>query len=141
MRISDWSSDVCSSDLRPRALFERFNIEALATTEGPLDPLDHHRAIRDSGWGGRVITTYRPDPALDPDFEGFAANVDRLGELAREDVSSWAGYLRAHENRRAYFREVGGATATDHGHPSAATADLDRADAERLYAKIGRAHG
>src|SRR3546814_1702079 len=111
------------------------------STEGPLDPLDHHRAIRDSGWGGRVITTYRPDPALDPDFEGFAANVDRLGELAREDVSSWAGYLRAHENRRAYFREVGGATATDHGHPSAATADLDRADAERLYAKIGRAHG
>src|SRR3546814_18968881 len=113
MRISDWSSDVCSSDLRPRALFERFNIEALATTEGPLDPLDHHRAIRDSGWGGRVTTTYRPDPALDPDFEGFAANVDRLGELAREDVSSWAGYLRAHENRRAYFREVGGARSAE----------------------------
>ncbi|HVI99058.1 MAG TPA: glucuronate isomerase [Sphingomonas sp.] len=121
---------------RPRALFDRFNIEALATTEGPLDPLDHHRAIRDSGWNGRVITTYRPDPALDPDFGGFAENVDRLGEITGEDVATWAGYLKAHENRRQYFREVGGATATDHGHPSAATADLDRADAERLYAKI-----
>lgn len=121
---------------RPRALFERFNIEAIATTEGPLDPLDHHRAIRASGWRGKVITTYRPDAALDPEFEGFQQNVERLGELAREDVSSWKGYLRAHENRRAYFREVGGATATDHGHPSAATADLSEAEAERLYARV-----
>src|SRR3546814_16037569 len=118
MRISDWSSDVCSSDLRPRALFERFNIEALATTEGPLDPLDHHRAIRDSGCGGRVITTSRPDPALDPDFEGFAANVDRLGPMAREVVSGWAGYLSSHEHRRAYFPKVGGDTATYPGHPT-----------------------
>lgn len=121
---------------RPRALFERFNIEAIATTEGPLDPLDHHRAIRASGWQGKVITTYRPDAALDPEFEGFQQNVERLGELAREDVSSWKGYLRAHENRRAYFREVGGATATDHGHPSAATADLSEVEAERLYARV-----
>ncbi|MCM8729976.1 glucuronate isomerase [Hephaestia sp. GCM10023244] len=131
---------LATDDFRPRALFERFNIEALATTEGPLDPLDHHRAIRASGWGGRVITTYRPDPVLDPEFEGFAANVERLGELAREDVSTWAGYLKAHQNRRAYFREVGGATATDHGHPSAATADLDRADAERLYERVRSGH-
>ena len=121
---------------RPRALFDRFNIGALATTEGPLDPLDAHRAIQESGWGGRVISTYRPDPVVDPDFEGFAANIDRLGEITGEDVATWRGYLRAHENRRAYFREVGGATATDHGHPSAATADLDRADAERLYARV-----
>eukprot|EP00456_Euglypha_rotunda_P086321 TRINITY_DN8747_c0_g1_i1.p2 TRINITY_DN8747_c0_g1~~TRINITY_DN8747_c0_g1_i1.p2 ORF type:complete len:152 (+),score=51.36 TRINITY_DN8747_c0_g1_i1:387-842(+) len=49
---------------RPRALFEQFNIEVIATTEGPLDPLDHHRAIRDSGWSGRVVTAYRPDPEI-----------------------------------------------------------------------------
>jgi glucuronate isomerase len=127
---------LASDGFRPRALFDRFGIEALATTEGPLDPLDQHRAIRGSGWGGRVITTYRPDSVVDPEFEGFAGNVDRLGEITGEDVSTWAGYLKAHENRRAYFREVGGATATDHGHPSAATADLDRADAERLYLKV-----
>ncbi|MCE7796394.1 glucuronate isomerase [Sphingobium sufflavum] len=120
---------------RPRALFERFNIELLATTEGPLDPLDHHRAIRASGWQGRVITTYRPDPVVDPEYEGFAANVARFGELTGEDVSHWAGYLRAHETRRAYFREAG-ATATDHGHPTARTADLPRAEAEALYARV-----
>ncbi len=125
-----------TDDFRPRALFERFNIELLATTEGPLNPLDHHRAIAASGWGGRVITTYRPDPVVDPEFEGFADKLAQFGAITGQDVSSWQGYLAAHENRRAYFRDIGGATATDHGHPSAATADLSRDDAAALYARI-----
>jgi glucuronate isomerase len=124
-----------SPAFRPRALFERFNIEFLATTEGALDPLSHHRAIRESGWSGRVVTTYRPDSVVDPEFPGFHDNVRALGELTGEDVSTFAGYLRAHENRRAVFREAG-ATATDHGHVTAATADLPSGAAETLYATI-----
>ncbi|SLN47069.1 Uronate isomerase [Pseudoruegeria aquimaris] len=119
---------------RPRALFERFNIEVLATTEGALDDLSHHRAIRESGWHGRVITTYRPDAVVDPEFEGFAANVARLGALTGEDTSTWQGYLAAHRARRAYFRSFG-ATATDHGHPTARTEDLGDA-AAALFAKV-----
>jgi glucuronate isomerase len=118
---------------RPRALFDRFGIELLATTESPTDPLDHHRAIRASGWGGRVVTAYRPDPVMDPEFPGFAENLETFAALAGENIATFAGYLRAHENRRALFREMG-ATSTDHGHPSAFTADLPRADVERLYA-------
>jgi glucuronate isomerase len=119
---------------RPRALFERFGIEVIATTESPLDPLDHHRAIRDSGWQGRVVTAYRPDPVMDPEAEGFADNVALLGEMSGEDVATFAGYLRAHENRRAYFREFG-ATSTDHGHIHATTAWLEKPAIEALYAK------
>jgi len=122
-------------EFRPRALFERFHLEVLATTESPLDPLAHHQKLRASGWKGRVITTYRPDPVVDPDFEGFAANVRQLGEITGEDTANWAGYLRALASRRAYFA-AHGATATDHGHPTAATADLPRADCERLFAKV-----
>lgn len=121
--------------LRPRRLFERFNIEVLATTEAPTDPLAHHAAIRASGWPGRVITAYRPDPVVDPEHELFATELPRFGELAGEDVSSWSGYLAAHRQRRAYFA-AHGATSTDHGHPSAATADLAPADAARLYARV-----
>lgn len=120
---------------RPRALFDRFGIEVIATTESPLDPLDHHRAIRESGWPGRVVTAYRPDPVMDPEHPGFAGNLVRFGEMAGEDVSTFEGYLRAHENRRAFFRAAG-ATSTDHGHPSAFTADLPRAQAEQLYAAV-----
>ncbi|HEY0316424.1 MAG TPA: glucuronate isomerase, partial [Sphingomonas sp.] len=85
---------------RPRALFERFNIELIATTESPLDPLDHHRAIRESGWQGRVVTAYRPDPVMDPEAANFADNLRRFGEVSGEDISSFAGYLRAHQARR-----------------------------------------
>ncbi|MBA4089589.1 MAG: glucuronate isomerase [Sphingobium sp.] len=120
---------------RPRALFERYNIEVIATTEGPLDPLDHHRAIRASGWDGKVITAYRPDPVLDPDDPRFIANVRRFCAMAGEDVDSFAGYLRAHEKRRADFRAAG-ATSTDHGHPSAFTANLPREEIEALYARV-----
>jgi glucuronate isomerase len=122
---------------RPRALFERFNIEVIATTEGPLDPLDHHRAIRESGWGGRVVTAYRPDPVIDPETPGFADNLRRFGAIAGEDVSTFEGYLRAHRARRAHFREAG-ATSTDHGHPSAFTAALPRAEIEALYVRVSQ---
>ena len=122
-------------EFRPRALFGRFGIEVIATTESPLDPLEHHRAIRESGWGGRVITAYRPDPVVDPEFEGFQANLDRLSELTSEDCRNWRGYLAAHRQRRAFFAEFG-ATSTDHGHPSAQTADLSPAEAEALFARV-----
>ncbi|MBS0328028.1 MAG: glucuronate isomerase [Proteobacteria bacterium] len=116
---------------RPRALFERFNIEVIATTESPLDPLDCHRAIRASGWEGRVVTAYRPDPVVDPEFDGFADNVAQLGEMTGENAATWTGYLAAHRARRAFFKSMG-ATSTDHGHPTARTADLDPAQCQCL---------
>ena len=120
---------------RPRALFEKFNIEVIATTESPLDELEHHRALQSSGWKGRVVTAYRPDPVVDPEAENFAENLIQFGKLSGEDVSTYAGYLRAHRNRREYFRRFG-ATSTDHGHPSAFTANLATSDCEALYQRV-----
>ncbi|MFC0633530.1 glucuronate isomerase [Brevundimonas balnearis] len=120
---------------RPRALFERYGIEVIATTEGPLDDLAHHRAIRDSGWAGRVVTAYRPDPVMDPDYEDFHDNLVRFGALTGEDVGRWQGYLAAHRKRRAFFAEHG-ATSTDHGHPTAFTADLPQDQAAALYERV-----
>jgi glucuronate isomerase len=119
----------------PRALFERFNIEVLATTESPIDTLEHHQVIRASGWRGRVVTAYRPDPVVDPEFHGFAAALQRFAELTGEDTHSWRGYLNAHRKQRAAFAREG-ATSTDHGHPSAATADLSDREAQELFAGI-----
>jgi len=120
---------------RPRALFERFNIEVLATTEAPVDRLLQHRKIQESGWGGRVITTYRPDTVIDPEHEQFRGSLAQFGELTGQDVHSWGGYLDAHRLRRAEFARAG-ATATDHGHPTARTADLEVGECERLFARV-----
>jgi glucuronate isomerase len=122
---------------RPRALFERFNIEVLSTTEGPDDPLVHHKKIRASGWTGRICPTYRPDPVIDAEHENFDATLEQFGSVSGEDVHSWTGYLAAHRKRRAFFAQAG-ATATDHGHPTAHTADLSGAEAKALFDKILR---
>ena len=127
-------SCLASDAFLPRALFERFNVEALATTDAATDNLLWHQQLRDSDWTGRIVTTYRPDAVVDPDFPGFSDNVAQLGALTGEDITGWSGYLAAHRTRRAYFMTFG-ATATDHGHATANTADLPQAEAAALYAK------
>ena len=122
-------------EFRPRALYERFNIEVISTTDGALDDLKWHRMIRDSGWKGRVVPAYRPDGVVDPDFAGFAANIEELGRITGCDTGTWAGYLDAHRQRRAYFKEFG-CTSTDHGHPTALTANLTDAEASALYGRV-----
>jgi glucuronate isomerase len=126
---------LATPSFRPRALLERFNIELLATTESPTDPLKHHKAMRASGWKGRVVTAYRPDPVLDPEQEDFRHELARFGEMTGQDVQSWQGYLEAHRIRRSAFMEMG-ATSTDHGHPTAQTADLPTAEAEALFRTV-----
>jgi glucuronate isomerase len=120
---------------RPRALFDRFNIETLATTEGPHETLKHHHAIRDSGWGGHVITAYRPDAVIDFEDERSGRAFERFAETSGQDVHSWKGYLEAHRIRRGAFIDAG-ATSSDHGHPTAATADLSDAEAEALFLSL-----
>ena len=126
---------LASDAFRPRALFDAFGIEVLATTEGALDDLRWHKDIADSGWQGRVITTYRPDAVVDPEFEGFGDNIIAFGALTGEDTQTWDGYLAAHRIRRAFFKTFG-TTASDHGHPSAMTANLTMSDARALFEKV-----
>lgn len=127
----------CLADpaFRPRTLFERFGIEMLATTEGALDPLAHHAAIRASGWGGNVVTTYRPDSLCDPDHPDFHKHINELEAVTSCNADDWPGYLEAHRRRRAFFRDHG-AVATDHGTPDAMTLDLSQSEAAALYSRV-----
>ena len=69
-------------EFRPRALYRRFGIEVIATTDGALDDLAWHDAIGRSGWQGRVVPTYRPDAVVDPSQSGFRDDVARFVALA-----------------------------------------------------------
>lgn len=129
------AEQLATDAFRPRALLERFHIEVLSTTDSPLDSLDEHQKIRSLGISTRVLPTFRPDPVVDPDFEGFLANIDRLGKLTGEDTHTWRGYLAALRARRAHFKSRG-ATATDHGHPTPATADLSESEAAELFDRV-----
>ena len=130
-------------EFRPRALFERFNIEVLATTESPLDDLHHHAKLAADGWGGpggRVITTFRPDNVVDMQWTGWAERVEQLGAVTGTDTTAFGGYLDALRQRREAFIAAG-ATSSDHGHPTARTLLLDNAEAAALFRRglLGRA--
>jgi glucuronate isomerase len=131
----DKINDALKTDaFKPRALFERFNIELISTTDGSIDPLEAHQKLRADGWGKKVIPCFRPDDAIDPDHENFRMTVAELGRLTNEGVATFDSYLRALRARRAYYKKMG-ATATDHGPPSAFTTVLAKADMEKLFAK------
>lgn len=120
-------------EFRPRALFDRFGVEVLATTDSALDDLAHHSAISASGWDGRVVPTFRPDGVLDPLDPEYFANVTKLGEVTGKDVRSFDGYIAALRKRRAFFKSMG-ATATDHAQDVVQTCWLD--DPASAYAAV-----
>lgn len=121
-----------SPAFRPRALFEQFKIEALATTDAASDALEHHQAIRDSGWNGRILPTFRPDAVVNLDTPNWRSEIDKLSAAAGLDVTSYASFLRALENRRAFFKQMG-ATATDHAAQTAYTNRLSATEAEAIF--------
>ncbi len=139
-KTADLYFDTISEKLRqpeflPRALYERFNLEVLATTDSPIDSLADHQTIRDSGWKARILPTFRPDPVVDPEFDGFASEhsspwrtnrrrhnlVDRLSECTAQSALAFATL---------------GCKATDHGHPTAQTADFSASEAAELYRRV-----
>jgi len=106
-------------EFKPRALFEKFNIEVLATTDAATDTLEHHKAIRDFGWNGRIIPTFRPDGVINIDTPNWRQNIDKLSEVSGIDIHNYKTFIQALENRREYFKLMD-ATATDHAALSAA---------------------
>ncbi len=128
------SAKLGTKEFLPRSLFEKFRIEVLATTDAATDDLSHHARIK-KDWGKRVIPTYRPDGVIDPEHEDFRYNLQKFADVANEDAFTWKGYLRAHRKRRAFFKSMG-ATATDHGHPTARTLKLSDSDGEKIFNRI-----
>jgi len=126
------SEKLALPDFSPRSLFERFNIEVLATTDAATDTLEHHRAIHHSGWSGRIIPTFRPDAVVHLDAPHWHDHIDRLSAASGIDIVDLFSYLRALEERREYFKSMG-ATASDHGALTPATAELTSLEAEAIF--------
>jgi glucuronate isomerase len=124
---------------RPRALFGRFGIEVLATTDAASSPLDAHRRLRQTELAGRVLPTFRPDPLLEPGRGDWHRQLASLSESSGMDAESYDGYLEALRRRRAAFVRAG-ARAADHGHLRADTTPLPDAVARRCFdaARRGR---
>jgi len=134
-RIYDQIAEkLAQPEFAPRKLFEAFNIEVLCTTDAAGDTLSHHQAIRDSGWSGRVIPTFRPDAVVNLQTTHWDEHVRTLGEVVGYEIDSYARLVQALEERRAFFKTMG-ARATDHAALTATTGELLPADAEAIFAR------
>lgn len=122
---------LASPEFSPRALFKRFNIEVLSTTDAATDTLDAHQTIRET-WDGRIIPCFRPDGVVNLDAPGWRQNIDKLGAVSGVAVVDYVSFIRALEQRREFFKLMG-ASATDHAALTPATADLTPVEAETIF--------
>jgi glucuronate isomerase len=121
-----------SPEFHPRQLFKQFNIEVLATTDSATDTLSHHQAIRDSGWDGRIVPTFRPDAVVDIGQPDWQAQIESLSQVSGVNIKDFNSYIQALEQRRAFFKSMG-ATATDHAAQTAYSAWLNKAEVEAIF--------
>ncbi len=129
-----------SPAFKPRALYEQFNIEVLCTTDAATDTLAQHQAIRESGWSGRILPTFRPDAVVNIDMDGWREQIDLLSQVSGVDVVDYPGFIQALEQRRAFFKSMG-AKATDHAALTAYTEVLSDYEADVIFqrALVGNA--
>jgi glucuronate isomerase len=121
---------------QPRRLFERFHIEVLATTDSATSSLEEHQRIRNSGWSGRVIPTFRPDAVVNIQ-KGYARQIQLLSQVTGIEVNNYRSYLAAIEQQRRAFKALG-ATATDHAAPTAYTDRLSEQETEAIFQRALR---
>jgi glucuronate isomerase len=143
MRIYDQLAEkLATPEFRPRALFERFRIEVLCTTDAATDTLEHHKKIRESGWRGRVLPTFRPDAAIAILAPVWRGEINKLGVLVKREITSFKEFIAALEQRRFFFRSMG-AVSTDHAVVEPYAEELAASEAEAIFARAlqGRATG
>ena len=126
------SEKLSSPEFSPRKLFERFNIEVLCTTDTATDTLEHHQAIRQSGWKGDILPTFRPDAVVNLDAPNWRANIENINKVSGVDVKDYKSFIQALEQRREFFKSMG-AKATDHAALTPLTTELTPTEADSIF--------
>ncbi len=132
------NAQLATDAFKPRALLDQFNISFLATTDDPLDDLEHHATLAaDDSVATTIVPTFRPDKYLEAGRDGWNDLIDALGEKTGEDTGTFAGWVAAMENRRQFFKSMG-AVSSDHAHLDLGTQPLPADEAEAVYARARR---
>jgi len=135
MRIYDQIQEKLQSpEFLPRAMFDRFNIEVLTTTDGAADQLEHHQKIMNSGWNGKIIPCFRPDSVINITTKGWKEDVQKLSEVTGIEINSYLKFIQALEKQRDYFKSLG-AVSTDQGVKSPFTQELSANRVEQIFQK------
>ena len=112
--------DDCTQKLQTPAysvqsMVTKMKVEVICTTDDPLDNLEHHIKIKQSGWGTQVLPAFRPDKAMNADDAlGLNDYISKLEQVGNISISTYQDYLQALKKRHDYFA-ANGCTVSDHG--------------------------
>jgi len=121
----------------PRALFKRFNIEVLTTTDAASDNLAYHKKLRESGWHvpsgkGKIIPCFRPDAAINILSPNWKKEIEALNNVSGVKICDYKSFIKVLESRREYFKSYG-AVSTDQGIESPYTHKLSDGEVDVIF--------
>ena len=119
-----------------RGLMARSRVKLVCTTDDPTDSLEHHAAVQASGFGVRVLPTWRPDKALAIDRPAFWNGwLDRLAAAAGQRVQTWDDFQEALQKRHDVFAQSG-CRLSDYGLDTVYAEPYTEAEIRALFARV-----
>lgn len=133
--------DICTAKLRTpefsaRGLMKHYNVEAVCTTDDPIDSLEYHIAIKKEGFSIKVLPTWRPDKAMAVEVPAnFIAYVEKLSEVSKVTISNFSDLITALRKRHDFFAEAG-CKLSDHGIEEFYAEDYTQSEIEAIFNKV-----
>ncbi len=133
--------DECNEKLqRPeftaQGLMRGSNVEAVCTTDDPIDSLEHHKLVAENPFGTKMFPTWRPDKAMAVESAAtYNSYVDTLESVANHSISSYDDLLEALAIRQNFFAEMG-CKLSDHGLNTFVAEDYTDTEIRAIFAKV-----
>jgi len=133
--------DACNAKLvtpefSVRGLLSRMNVEAVCTTDDPIDSLEHHQKIAAEGIALQVRPTFRPDKAMAADdVAGLNDYIAKVEQVTNLSISDFDTYLKALKLRHDYF-DQNGCRVSDHGLEQIYAEDYTDEEISKIFLKI-----
>ncbi|PIF02140.1 MAG: glucuronate isomerase [Draconibacterium sp.] len=131
----------CNAKLRTpeysvRGIIKQANVHTICTTDDPIDSLEYHRIIKESGFETAVLPAWRPDKAMAVENEKvFNQYIDQLGDVAGIEINSFDQLMDALDKRHQFFHE-NGCRLSDHGIETAIADDYTKSEIDSLFRQV-----
>jgi glucuronate isomerase len=117
-------------------IINKMNVEVICTTDDPIDNLEYHQKIKQSGWKVKVYPAFRPDKAMNADdVKALNDYISKLEAVNGNSIQNYADYLEALKKRHEYFAK-NGCTVSDHGLERLYAEDYTDKEIAAIFIKI-----
>jgi glucuronate isomerase len=130
------SAKLQSKEYSVRNLMLKMNVEAVCTTDDPIDSLEHHRKIAADGFKVKVLPAWRPDKAMAvEDPESFNQYIDKLAVAANLEIRTFDNLIEALRIRHDYFH-ANGCRLSDHGIETFFAEEYTESEIRTIFIKV-----